>query len=765
MNLAAIDKKDFEAGELHEFVQQYVIDSLNSKLPFDAGKLPTFKIFRRLTTADSLSITRLGDTIPVPAFWATLSVMMPEGFNEFDLIDSLNTLSPMVHYGEVNGFIMAASVPNDPLYANVQASLHPALLPSPNPNNINLVNHINVEGAWEIETGKKNIIVGVFDEPIFWQHEDFQVAESSSNIPLLSNTKIVGGKNYYNQVELSQISMPLHFHGTAVAGIIGAVRNNGIGVAGIAGGDVSLNPIEYGVEMISFGILSGNLINYSITPNNLSTTAWEAMLEGALQTTNTFGYGVNIQNHSWQHTSQWYPAYYAVTLSQVIEQSWRNNSILVIARGNNYTPGVGNSSPATIPSTIDDRMIISVGASGTDGLWKYTNNGTPSNWSTYYGLDMDVLAPGVSALVTSCFPSSYPPPNNNNWSIDYGPFDGTSAAAPNVTGVASLMLSKHNYPNSLASEDIEHILQKSTYQSQNAIVNNPSGEQTVWMAAHNLYNAFGLIDANAALEYVNYPNYFVRHSQPSDILSSSVTLVAQNSPLNITEEDYHRFYKNHINPGTYVVDTYEATWVIQVELPQNQEIIDFWPLFSKSCAGFKGSSLVAEHSINHFEHFSFEPSLYDIYDNNVNVGFGTNTLNTITVKATYSFVKYPQNQPNMTLNRWLPECGTNNPNQLTPFSFSLHIRENNELSNLENEISQLQLFPNPTENTLILKLSNQPIQEIVVFDLQGRVIFQEHTISTSQTTQIDVSDFRNGIYIVQVMSAQGIVSSSKFIKK
>jgi hypothetical protein len=64
-----------------------------------------------------------------------------------------------------------------------------------------------------------------------------------------------------------------------------------------------------------------------------------------------------------------------------------------------------------------------------------------------------------------------------------------------------------------------------------------------------------------------------------------------------------------------------------------------------------------------------------------------------------------------------------------------------------------------------LKLSNQPIQEIVVFDLQGRVIFQEHTISTSQTTQIDVSDFRNGIYIVQVMSAQGIVSSSKFIKK
>jgi hypothetical protein len=108
---------------------------------------------------------------------------------------------------------------------------------------------------------------------------------------------------------------------------------------------------------------------------------------------------------------------------------------------------------------------------------------------------------------------------------------------------------------------------------------------------------------------------------------------------------------------------------------------------------------------------------------------------------------------------------TNNPSQLIPFSFSLHIRENNELSTPENQISQLQLFPNPTENTINLKLPNQQIQEIVVFDLQGRVIFQEHTNGASSNSQIDVSDFSNGIYIIQVKSSQGIVSSSKFIKK
>jgi hypothetical protein len=135
------------------------------------------------------------------------------------------------------------------------------------------------------------------------------------------------------------------------------------------------------------------------------------------------------------------------------------------------------------------------------------------------------------------------------------------------------------------------------------------------------------------------------------------------------------------------------------------------------------------------------------------------------VKATYYFVKYVNNPQQTPVNKWLPECGTNNPNQLIPFSFSLHIRENNELSTPENQISQLQIFPNPTDNTLILKLSNQPIQEIVVFDLQGRVIFQENKSGTSNNSQIDVSGFINGIYIVQVTSDHGIVSSSKFIKK
>jgi subtilisin family serine protease len=769
MKLEAVDKKNFDAGELQDFVHKFVIDSLNAKLKLETARLPTFKIFRRMTTADSLSITRLGDTIPVPAFWATLSVMLPDEYDLFEAIDSLNTMKPMVHYGEVNGFIRAASAPNDPLYDTLQKSLHPLLTPTPNPSNEDLVNHINVEGAWEIVVGNPSVKVGVFDEAIYWQHEDFYVDEVQASQGLFSQSKINGGYHFYNSgqptgpIPIQNFTLPNHSHGTAVAGIIGAVRNNNIGIAGIAGGDVTQLYQEQpntGVSIYSYGIL----LNNAIPPDNpdgtgLLSDAYLAIAQASLNTTAGFGDGIHIQNHSWATNDNSIKQ----TLNAVIKTAWKNHSIIVAARGNNGIDGETANS-VRFPACIDDIVVINVSASGTDGKRVNTNNGVVVNditeWHAGFGHGMDFLAPGSAALVsTLVMPNDYFFLDQNlQYGSNYGAFNGTSAAAPHVSGVAALMYSLHNTLNNLTGEDIEHILQKSTYLSQN---HSSSSHYGIFTSSEG----FGIINAALAVEMVDYPNYFVRHSKSSDFISTpNVALVAQNVLISLGNDYINNPYIDILSGGSYVADRYEATWQIQVTLPSNHEIIDFWPLFSKSCAGYKHTSDF-QYSFNHFEHFSFEPSLHDIYNEIENIGFGTNTLNTITVKATYYFVKYPQNQPNMTLNRWLPECGTNNPNHLIPFSFSLHIRENDELSTPENQISQLQIFPNPTENTLNLKLSNQPIQEIVVFDLLGRVIFQENKSCTSNNSQIDVSDFSNGIYIVQVMSAQGIVSSSKFIKK
>jgi hypothetical protein len=165
-----------------------------------------------------------------------------------------------------------------------------------------------------------------------------------------------------------------------------------------------------------------------------------------------------------------------------------------------------------------------------------------------------------------------------------------------------------------------------------------------------------------------------------------------------------------------------------------------------------------------YRNASTTDDLRNVYVVGENIGFGTNTLNTITVKATYYFVKTNQST-NSIVNKWLPECGTSNPNQLIPFSFSLHIRENNELSTPENQLNHLHLFPNPADNSITLKLTNQPIKRVSIYDLQGRIVYWHELENSSNRSDIDVGIFNSGLYVVQVESIDGIVSSSKFIKK
>src|SRR5690606_1740498 len=112
MNYTAVDNKAFTAGQLSEFVKTQVIDSMNSKVRINFEKLEAFKVMPRMTTADSLSITRLGDTIKLDAYWATLSVYLPEEVSVQAIADSLNTLYPWIIFAERNLFGTFHSTPN-----------------------------------------------------------------------------------------------------------------------------------------------------------------------------------------------------------------------------------------------------------------------------------------------------------------------------------------------------------------------------------------------------------------------------------------------------------------------------------------------------------------------------------------------------------------------------------------------------------------------------------------------------------------------------
>lgn len=700
----AIDRKGFTAGMLGDFVKPNVISEMSSKLGFDVSRLETFKIHRGMTTADSLSITRLGDTIQVPDFWASLTVRLPEKIDELKVVDSLNTISfNMVHYAELNGIIQHTSIPNDSLVTIEQAGLIPT---SQYPDA-----HININPAWDIETGYWNVKVGVFDDPIYWVHEDFGDGT-------FLGSKITDGWDFYNNVHVSTVLSPGSSHGTSVAGIIGAYRNNGIGIAGIAGGD-GINP---GVQLISMGIFSSG--DFST-----NAKAKEAIVKGSLSTTNNYGYGINIQNHSWGGTQQ------SQEIKEGVNTAWRNHSIFIASRGNDGS----NGNPIEYPACYDDKKVLNVGASGIDGKYKDGTNGdiligqqTNVFWSSSYGNGVDFIAPGCTELVTTPYNpiSPYWWQNTSSTPNNYYTFNGTSAAAPHVAGVTALMYSKHHLdkgaPNNLATEDVEHILEKTANNKQNP-------------GSYDQKNGHGLINAYDAAEEVNFPKYIIKHSEnvtPSQTTSSGMNIILANNV-------------NGIAAGAYKADRIQVNWTYIDVLPTYQEIIDWWPLEART---IKGVSAVVP--VTGEEWMDITP----------NVTIGGNVA--VFSVQTFAWWVKKSNVSGQDINKWIPNGGPSNMR----FAYSLHIKDNSVTSLSENAFeNNVIIYPNPTNEILnvSLEFQNSSNTTLFIYDTQGKLIANPNLGIKNKGEQnftINISNLPKGMYLLKIVSENNSITK-KFIKE
>jgi thermitase len=181
-------------------------------------------------------------------------------------------------------------------------------------------------------------------------------------------------------------SQDLNGHGTHVAGIIGAIANNGMGVAGAAGGRVTLLPIVVGTR--------GGYINPS------------AYLEGIVYAVN---HGAKVINMSFggECGRQAYEAY-----RDAIAYAEAHDVLIVTSAGNTGTCYVGR-----YPQT--DPRVLSVAASDiADRPPAWTDQGT---W-------VAVAAPGVGVLSTVPMKLG-----------GYRNYSGTSQAAPHVAALAALL--------------------------------------------------------------------------------------------------------------------------------------------------------------------------------------------------------------------------------------------------------------------------------------------------------------------------------------
>ena len=202
-------------------------------------------------------------------------------------------------------------------------------------------------------------------------------------------------------------------HGTHVSGTIGAVRNNGVGVAGICGQ----------VKMVNAKFLGAN---GGTTADGIEGIDYITDLKTR--------HGLNIvaTNNSWGGGG------FSQAMQDAIERANQANILFIAAAGNGNALGIGqnNDSKPNYPSNYPNANVIAVAA--------ITKTGARSSFSNYGATTVDIGAPG------SAIWSTVPKNVNGVVTAGYASYDGTSMATPHVTGAAALYASLH--PGSTAAQ-------------------------------------------------------------------------------------------------------------------------------------------------------------------------------------------------------------------------------------------------------------------------------------------------------------------------
>ncbi len=250
---------------------------------------------------------------------------------------------------------------------------------------------IDAPEAWGITTGSGRVIVAVIDTGVDFRHPDLapNMWVNAREIP--GNGRDDDGNGYVDDIYgwdfANNDNNPWddNGHGTHVAGTIGAVGNNGIGVVGVI----------WNVRIMALKFLDANGNGY--TSDAIRALNY-AVANGATISNNSWGGGGHDQ-----------------ALANAIANARHAGHIFVAAAGNN---GANNDSVPYYPAHYAIDNIVAVAASDMhDNLASFSNYGRNT---------VDLAAPGVSIWSTT--------PNNT-----YAPWSGTSMATPHVTGVLALV--------------------------------------------------------------------------------------------------------------------------------------------------------------------------------------------------------------------------------------------------------------------------------------------------------------------------------------
>lgn len=692
MNLDIIDSIEYQSGTLESFIKPEALEVLidSNWYDVDLANLTVHKVYTNLTSQITYSISRLGDTVEMPKLWSTLLIEWPSdaATDEEETVDSLNKLTPIVEHASLNRVVRLMASANDAMYSD-QASIHSI---SPNTNA-----HINIEPAWDVETGKSHIRVGVYDNVIFWGHEDFGNGTFSGSI-------VKGGWNYaLNQSISSTTHVPISAlgnHGTKVAGIIGAIRNNNMGVAGIAGGN-------------SAGSLSGvglwSMATHGADADVGLGSIANAIVEGvSYNPSQNYGFGYHIINCSWGSFLEEFEED-LVVLRDASYQSYINACVMVASRGNTA------DDEFVAPACFEDDWVISVGGSGTDG--GYASAGAGGSLGAAYGRNMDIIGPYNSTLCKTTMDDIVD-------GQDYGTFGGTSAAAAHTSGVSALILSQQNtssinHPANLAPEDVEYLIQKYATDIKGPAFPQPTGydDETGW----------GRINAGTTLQMADKPGYYISHTHNNPVSTTS-NLLFGNVWMTLKKNT------GILPAGRYRGKLYKLTQSYSITVSSNLDIMGVW---ARGSSSFGNDGRSYQYGYDNFA----KHENVSIYNSNHSVDFDVYTYYWLLEEDAFG----------RTINKYYPA----DPNTMnTAYSLHLHDLTVTGLNREKENIYNFTVYPNPSttgEAYLSFYSPENGKIDITISDITGKTIKQlnlENEIG-SLLLKISTEEFSQGVYMIK----------------